>query len=190
MTTKAPTRRNDALLNDLLNDAADDYERETKAPTKTKAPAGKSGRQEKPEIGFLNPDAIILAFRMLMYAGIVLLAFLSVAGTFYGRAGQQAPLDRPGQVVADITAAPNAFGLALGIQVVLTLLQYGSRQMARHNPRWWLLYLVSLGVSLWYNIHAYYEPILAMHVPWLLDYIIIAAADVVPEFASVRKRRT
>ena len=152
------------------------------------APEKRPVRRSGPEIGFLNPEWIVTAFRVLMYAGVALLALLSVVGTFYGRASQNAPLDAPGRMLADILAAPGAFGIALGIQAVLTLTQYGSRQMARHNPRWWAIYLIALGVSLWYNVQAYYEPILAMQVPWLLDYSIIAAGDVVPEFASVRKR--
>ncbi len=169
--------------------ATDDAELErllTGKRTETK-PAPQS-RRSGPEIGFLSPAAIETAFRALLYSGITLLVLLSVVGTFYGVAGQQAPLAEPGRIVADIVTRYEAFMMACLLQVVLTLTQYGSRQMTRHDPRWWLVYLAALGVSLYYNVQAYYMPLLAMGVPWLLDYIVIAAGDVLPEFGSVRRR--
>ena len=178
MTTKAPTRRNDALLNDLLNDAADDYERETKAPAKA--------RRSGPRIGFLSPEGIETAFLVLLYLATFLLALLSVLGTFYGLAGQAAPVNAL-QIVRDIAGDYNRLLIAMLLQTVFTLSQYGARQWARRDPRWWFGYLAALLLSVWFNIQAYADPLVALHVPWLVAWCIIILGDVLPEFIVVRK---
>jgi hypothetical protein len=175
MTT---TDRNRATLADLLNRPTESAPKEEPKPTPRKSTG--------PSIGFLNPAAIEQALLVLLYVATVTLAVLSVLGTFYGLRGEVAPLDVV-QVVRDVWSQGPRFGGALFIQTVLTIAQYGSRQWARRDPRWWFGYLAALGVSVYYNIQAYADPLMSMQVPWLIAWCIIIAGDVLPEFVAVRR---
>ena len=95
-----------------------------------------------PRIGFLRPGHIERAFFGLLYTALVLLVLLSILGTFYGFRGQNAPLDRPLQILADIQSG--GILVALVIQTALSLTQWGARLLARHDRRWWFLYLAAL----------------------------------------------
>lgn len=141
--------------------------------------------QRRPSIGFLRPGHIERTFIAALYLALLALVALSVVGTFYGRRGVDAPITTPLRVLADMQAAPAALGMALGIQAVLTLIQYGSRQFARRNPRWWILYLVALGISVYYNYQAYWTPLAAL-MPGYVAALLIIAGDVLPEFIAVR----
>ena len=137
-----------------------------------------------PRIGFISPRGIERAFIVLLYVTLLALIVLSVLGTFYGLAGNVAPLFSPHRVYADIAANTDRFWVALAIQLFLTLTQYGARQFVSHDRRWWMLYLVSLGISVYYNFQAYWTPLTAL-MPGILVSILIIAGDVLPEFIGV-----
>lgn len=141
--------------------------------------------QQRSPLGFLRPGQVERAFITLLYLTLLALVVLSVIGTFYGRAGAQAPIAHPLQMVSDLSANPAALGIAVAVQFVLTVVQYGARQMATRNPRWWILYLVALGISVYYNIQAYWTPLLAF-LPSYVAGVLIIAGDVLPEFIAVR----
>lgn len=152
---------------------------------------GERVEKRKPRVGFIRPGQVERAFMWLLYTALFLLVLLSVLGTFYGRAGQNAPIDAPvltaiARVAADVTRSPAAFGIAIVIQAVLTVIQYGSRQFSQRDPRWWIPYLVSLGFSVYYNYHAYWTPLNAL-APWYLAGALILAGDILPEFIAVRR---
>ena len=153
---------------------------ETSAPAK-KSPAKHAG----PRIGFLNPRDIERAFRALLYVTVLVLVVLSVVGTYYGLAKQVAPLLSPLRIYADIRANTDRLWVAIAIQVFLTLTQYGSRTMARHDRRWWFLYVVSLSVSVYYNFQAYWMPLNEITL-WPIAGAVIIAGDVLPEFIATR----
>jgi hypothetical protein len=118
---------------------------------------------------------------------------LSILGTFYGARGLASPLlTHPLQIGRDIARAPSVAILALCGQVALSVAQWGGRQLARDDRRWWLLYFASLWLSLYWNWRAYGPPLVAVGVPILLAGILILAGDVGPELALVRddSRRT
>lgn len=154
---------------------------------RTPPPAAPPTKSKAPRIGFLSPQAVERAFIWLMYGAVGLLALLSVLGTFYGLRGEDAPLVAPVQALADIAAAPDALLVALAVQTALGLSQYGARLMARHDRRWWILYLVSLGVSVYYNVLAYFDPLVALNVPMLFALILIIVGDVLPERVAIRR---
>lgn len=136
-------------------------------------------------LGFLRPGQVERAFITLLYLTLLLLVALSVAGTFYGRAGAEAPIAHPPRIVVDLAANPGALGMAVAIQFVLTVIQYGARQMSRRDRRWWILYLVALGISVYYNVQAYWTP-LQVFLPSYVAGLLIIAGDVLPEFIAVR----
>lgn len=159
------------------------------SPYNTRSVPLESGREEKrrkSRIGFIRPGQVETAFMWLLYAALFLLVLLSVLGTFYGRQGRDAPIAAPLRIMSDLRAAPALLGAALGIQFVLTLLQYGARQLSRSDRRWWILYLVALGVSVYYNYYAYWTPLVAL-VPWYLAGFLIVAGDILPEYIAVRR---
>ncbi len=140
-------------------------------------------KRQPPKIGFLRPGTIERAFMGLLYLALGLLVVLSVVGTFYGQRGTPAPLTRPLQIIADVQAGGILF--ALVVQGVLTVAQWGSRQLARHDRRWWLLYLAALLISVYYNVQAYWIPLNEL-VPMYVAVILIIAGDALPEFLAVR----
>lgn len=147
--------------------------------------------KRRPTIGFIRPGQIERAFTALLYSALFLLVLLSILGTFYGLLGENAPIAAPlfvaiPRIVRSIAAAPNLFGEALVIQLILTLIQYGARQYAKNQPYWWIAYLVSLGVSVYYNYLAYWTPLNTL-APAYLAALIIIAGDVLPEFIAVRR---
>ncbi len=145
-----------------------------------------TGGRRGPPVGFLRPGQVERAFVALLYFALAILVVLSVLGTFYGRQGETAPITAPGQLWADITAQPTLLGIAVAIQLTLTIVQYGARQKARLDRRWWTLYLVALTWSVYYNYQAYWTPLTAL-VPWYFAALLIVAGDVLPEFLAVRR---
>lgn len=140
----------------------------------------------RPRIGFLRPGHVERAFIVLLYVTLAVLVALSVLGTFYGRRAESAPITAPLRVLSDVTEEIGAFTIAIAIQGTLTVIQYGARQMARRDRRWWLLYLVALGVSVYYNIEAYWTPLTAL-IPSYAAAVAIVAGDVAPEYIAVRR---
>lgn len=152
-------------------------------PTSKPAEAPRSQGRARPRIGFLLPGHIERAFIVLLYAALGALVLLSVIGTFYGWRGEAAPLKTPLQFIADVQTG--GIVPAVIVQVVLTIIQWGSRQLARHDRRWWLLYLAALIVSVYYNIQAYWIPLNEL-MAWYTAGALIIAGDVLPEFLAVR----
>lgn len=142
-------------------------------------------RRARPRIGFLKPGHIERGFVGLLYLTILALVLLSVVGTFYGWRGEQAPLTKPGQILTDISAGGAQLWWALFIQAALSLAQYGARQFAGDDRRWWFLYLAALALSVYYNVQAYWVPLNEL-VAWYLAAFLIVAGDVLPEFLAVR----
>lgn len=140
-------------------------------------------RHKAPRIGFLRPGHIERAFIVLLYLALLILVLLSVLGTFYGFQGKSIPLGTPAQILVDIQAG--GIGIAVLIQLVLTLAQYGARQLSRHDRRWWFLYLAALSISVYYNFQAYWAPLTEL-MPVYVAGLIIIAGDVLPEFIAVR----
>lgn len=154
-------------------------------PTNTAPRPSASSRA--PQIGVIPPAGIERAFVAALYLSALGLALLSVIGTFFGMLGLSAVLWPP-DLIAIVAAQPLMLGLAVVVQFALSLAQYGARQMAHHDRRWWLLYLAALALSVWYNLIAYHGLAVAAGVPWLLAGILIIAADVFPELVMVRRR--
>ena len=142
-----------------------------------------AARRAAPRIGFLRPGHIERAFIALLYLALAGLVLLSIVGTFYGWRGEYAPLTRPLQFIADIQTG--GIVAALIIQIVLTIAQWGARQLARHDRRWWLLYLAALAISVYYNTQAYWTPLNEL-VAWYTAALLIIAGDVLPEFLAVK----
>lgn len=144
-----------------------------------------STKRDRPRVGFLRPSHIERAFLALLYLALLLLILLSLAGTFYGWRGIVAPLTTPWRIVTDMAGASGDLGIAFVIQLVLSLTQYGARQMARHDRRWWFLYLAALAISVYYNFQAYWTPLTDL-IPVYVAAVLIIAGDVLPEFLAVR----
>lgn len=144
-----------------------------------------ASRATKPRIGFLPASAIERAFILLIYVGVLLLIMLSIVGTFYGARSSAAPITKPGVIWATMRDSGYGFWLAVGVQAALSLTQYGARQLARHDARWWLLYLAALGISVYFNIQAYAAPLQVYMLPGYA-YALILAFDILPEFVSIR----
>lgn len=138
-----------------------------------------------PRIGFLKPGGVERAFVALLYLTLFVLVVLSILGTFYGIGGNVAPLLSPRQMIADVAANLDRLWVSIAIQVFLSLGQYGARQMARHDPRWWILYLAALSISVYYNFQAYWLP-LNVIVAMPVAGAIIVLGDVLPEFIAIR----
>ncbi len=155
----------------------------------TPAPAQKTEtapvKRAAPRIGFLSARGVERAFIVLLYGTLLALVTLSVVGTYYGLAQQAAPILRPRQVIADIAANTDRLWVALAIQLFLTLGQYGARQFIGHDRRWWILYLVTLSISVYYNMQAYWTPLTGIMATWIAAPLIIAG-DVLPEFIAIR----
>jgi hypothetical protein len=149
------------------------------------APVRASPAHSRPRVGFLRPAHIERAFVAMLYIVVAVFVLLSVVGTFYGWRGLTAPLTSPWTIIADIRAAPVLFAIASGIQGALSLTQYGARQFARHNRRWWLVYLVALTFSVYYNVLAYWAP-LAGFMGWYLAASLIVGGDVLPEIVAIK----
>lgn len=186
------TQQDDAELNRLIEQykarrAATTSAEKPAKPAPAKEAEPKAQRPRAPQIGVITPATIERAFIGMLYLACFALVVLSVVGTFYGLQRIPAPLLSPVLMFADVLNNGGGFGLAVAIQVALTLTQYGARAMARRDRRWWFLYLAALAISVYYNFQAYYVPITAMAnapIAWLL----IIAGDVLPEFIAVKRR--
>ena len=143
-------------------------------------------RGPPPKIGFIAPGAIERAFIGLLYIVLLILVLLSFVGTFYGLGQSSAPLSIR-QMLADLAANTDRLLVAVVLQLALTLAQYGARQMASADRRWWLLYLAALAVSIYYNYMAFWTPMTAL-AAWPVAALILIVGDIVPELVAVRHR--
>lgn len=113
------------------------------------------------------------------------LIVLSILGTFYGSRGLTAPILQPWQIVLAIVAQPWVFVATVILQVLLSVVQWGARQMAKRVLLWWLLYFAALALSAWWNWQAYGAALLQFGTPWLLAIGVIIIGDMMPELALV-----
>lgn len=146
---------------------------------------GTTGTHSAPRVGFLRPIYVERAFLALLYGTLLVLVVLSVIGTYYGLASSSAPLLQPRQILADIVANTDRLWVAIALQAFLSLAQYGARQLARRDPRWWFLYLAALGISVYYNFQAYWVPLNDIML-WPIAGAAIVLGDVLPEFIAIR----
>lgn len=144
-------------------------------------------RSGRPQLGLVRGATIERAFVAMLYLMAFLLGALSVLGTFFGMRGLASP-PALGLVWQSITSAPEWVVYALVMQGALTIAQWGARQMAKHDRRWWLLYIAVLSLSVYYNLVAFFGiAVDALGLPWLLAAILIIAGDALPELVVVRR---
>ncbi len=143
-------------------------------------------RNAQSPTGVIDAVKVRQVFVHGLHITAALLMALSFIGTFYGSRGLDVPLLDPLRIVADLMRDGGVAAMALLAQAVLTLFQWGARQYAGNNPRWWALYAGALALSLWWNWHAYADPLLALGVPWLVTAGIIVLGDVFPELILVK----
>lgn len=141
------------------------------------------GKRTRP--GMISGARIERAMITIIHTAAWALIVLSILGTFYGARGLSAPILQPWQIVLAIAAGPWLFVGTVILQVVLSLVQWGSRQLARRNPLWGLLYFAALALSAWWNWQAYGAALLTMGAPWLLAIGVIIIGDMMPELALV-----
>lgn len=147
----------------------------------------KPQRRRSTHLGHIRPSHLRAALRVMIVISAWLLVVLSFVGTFYAVLGVPAPLTAPMQVWTDAQANWTALAIAVGLQGFLSLLQWGGRQQARDDHRWWLLYLGSLAVSALLNWEAYGSELIALDVPWLWAIAIVVGGDVAPEWILVKR---
>lgn len=134
-------------------------------------------------VGFVPGPSAEGAFVGMLRAAGVALIFVSVVGTFYGVQGRAA--SPPLQVPADMLAAWPALVGALAAQGFLSIGQWGSRQRARHDRRFWFLYLGLLALSAALNWVAYGPHLVALGVPLLIAGVAVIAGDALAELVIV-----
>lgn len=151
-------------------------------------PPARSPRRPQPYRwrGCLPGPILALLVELSIPVVSLLLIALSVLGTFYGARGLPVPLFAPARLWADLSGAWGLVALAGCGQLALAVAQWGGRQAARDDRRYWALYLASLGLSVWWNWRGYGPPLTAIGVPWLVALLLIVAGDVAPELALVR----
>lgn len=111
----------------------------------------------------------------------VVLVLLSIYGTFYGMLGRPAPLTNAARLVSDLVNLWPMFLVAFGVQALMSLLQWGAAVKAKRDPRWWIGYLLSLGVSVWLSWSGYADPLIALGMPPVLLFFLILGGDILPE---------
>lgn len=181
------------MMNDRVNERPSPRSTDEPLPSK---PAPLRPARERIEVGMVNPGAIEVWFVRVLQFVLIILVVLSFIGTFYGMRDQTAPLSL--QIISDVIAHPEAAILALIVQGLLSITQYGSRIMSksRNDRRWWILYLFALALSLMYNMEAYGETVrgmlpdeLSAQGKTIASFLFVLAGDVVPEILAVRKRK-
>lgn len=144
------------------------------------------GMRQRPR-GPIAGTSIDTAFTWLLYTVLILLITASWLGTFYGILGARAPLYSAWAMALDVVARPALAFQAFGVQAFLTIVQWGARRRARtHSPIYWLLWLAGLAPSVYYNLGSYYEPMVALGVPYVLAALMIIGGDVIPEVFGQR----
>lgn len=181
------------MMNDRVNERPSPRPADDPPPPKATPPRP---ARERIEVGMADPGAIEVWFVRVLQLVLIILVVLSFIGTFYGMRDQTAPLSL--QIISDVLAHPEAAILALIVQGLLSITQYGSRIMSksRGDRRWWILYLFALALSLMYNMEAYGETVrgmlpdeLSTQGKSIAAFLFVLAGDVVPELLAVRKRR-
>lgn len=139
------------------------------------------------QTGMIRAESMAGMLLALVRVGALGLVVLSIFGTFYGMNGEQLPIAKLGQVITDIALTPWGFAAAIALQIILAVIQWGARVLAKSDPRWWLLFVLALGASAYWNWVAYGAAIVAGGVPWLLAVIAVVGGDAITEIVLVRK---
>lgn len=145
-----------------------------------------TSRDIKPKsrrIGMLSGERAESTFVGLIRVAGWLLVAISVIGSFYGLQGKQAAA--PLRVMSDLAAGWPWLLSALGAQAFLSIGQWGSRQRARIDRRFWLAYLVLLALSAGLNWLAYGPHLIDWGVPWLLAALAVVGGDALAELVIV-----
>ena len=135
------------------------------------------------QIGFLSGPAVEAGFVWLLRLAGVLLIVVSIVGSFYGLQGKAA--SAPARLLADLGAAwPMLLG-ALAAQLFLSVGQWGARQRARRDRRFWFVYLGLLAVSAGLNWIAFGPHLVDWGVPWLMAALAVIGGDAAAELVIV-----
>ena len=167
---------------DMLDRPAAADARAATRPSKAAPPTARRSRVYRPPVPAGAVEAVFLG---LLPAAMLLLMALSVVGTYYGARGIAAPLWQPWLIVRDMVSSWSVTLLAVVAQLALTVAQWGGRQVARRDARWWALYALALALSVYWNWEAFGAPLVGAGVPWLVALLIIAAGDILPEWLLV-----
>jgi hypothetical protein len=140
--------------------------------------------------GLVPRSTIVTALIITLRSVLIGLMLLSLMGTFYALIDTTAPFPQVWQMVPDMVQDSGTFLMALGMQLLFSLVQWGSATLAKEDRRWWFLYLLALAPSAWMNIQSYAEPTLQVF-GWSGDRFIIVALliiafDIAPEKALQR----
>lgn len=135
--------------------------------------------------GLVSGRAMGRVLHVLVPLGALTLILLSMVGTFYGSRNLEAPLN-PLLWVRDMWGARSLALLAFIGQGTMLVAQWGGRHNAKTDPRWWVLYFLSLGLSVWWNWAAFGAPLVAAGLPWLIALGLVVGGDVAPELTLVR----
>ena len=142
-------------------------------------PAAQPRRQRHATALVNESQAATLFVFFARFAGVALL-LATLVGTYYGMTGSAAPRN-PIDALRGMGNSLGMLGMAVGAQVVLSLCQWGGRAMAKRDGRYWLIYAVSLLVSVYLSWRGYGPTLTAAGVPWLVACGIIILFDVLPE---------
>jgi hypothetical protein len=149
-------------------------------------PKRRKKRRAGPSTTQLSGEAMERTLIIVLQLAAWLLIFISMVGTFYGVGPEPAPLWTPRQIWIDVTGSLLGFSLAVVGQSILSVAQWGSRNAAKRDRRWWFAYLAVLAPSVWWNWEAYGPPLTDVGVPWAVALGIILLGDVGPELVLVR----
>lgn len=148
-------------------------------------PKRRKKRRAGPSTTLLSGDAMERTLIIVLQLAAWLLIFISMVGTFYGVGPDPAPLWTPLQIWRDVMGSLLLFSLAIVGQGILSVAQWGSRNAAKRDRRWWFAYLAVLAPSVWWNWEAYGPPLTDVGVPWVVALGIIILGDVGPELVLV-----
>lgn len=131
--------------------------------------------------GVVPAESMARVFVLFVRITALALIVLSYLGTCYGLAGAGV-VGPDGLNVAPATSLMH-WGMALILQTVLSLIQWGARAWAHQsgNPVWFVAYAAALGISVTFNWIAYSSLIMGWGVAWWLTLIGIALFDMMPE---------
>ena len=139
--------------------------------------------RRKRRIGMISGEGAESAFVALLRVSGWLLVLVSVIGSFYGLQGKQA--SEPATMISDLVTGYGWLLAALGAQAVLSIGQWGSRARAKHDRRFWLVYLALLALSASLNWLAYGPHLVAWGIPWFLAAAAVVGGDAIAELVIV-----
>lgn len=159
--------------------------------TEIKTTEAPSRRGVRPQ--FISKRAVVTLAIWLLRLIAVAAVVGSFVGTYYGSRGQVATLSL-GAYLATITTDPRGWALAIVLQALLTVGQWAARSQivdlwkAKKGQRllgWALLYLITLGVSLNFNIIAWHAPLARALANGHAAFLALVLLDILPEWLLV-----